>query len=146
MEFVTITAEKVKNWEAAIASCAHAMSKKGYVKESYCTACVEREREFPTGLELGCGVAIPHSDPVHVNQAAICLLRLKDSVAFRRMDDPDLETPVQLVFALALNGGEDHRSTLSRIIKSMQNPAFLRCCLEESETEATAFLARHLMQ
>ena len=53
----------------------------GYVKESYSDAIIEREKKYPTGLPTGeiC-VAIPHTDPEHVNDAAICLSILEKPV------------------------------------------------------------------
>ena len=57
--------------------------KKGYVKDTYINAVIERERILPTGLDLGeLGVAIPHTDSQHVNQANIAVGLLKNPIEF----------------------------------------------------------------
>ena len=48
------------------------MVEKGFVKESYIEAVQEREKVFPTGLPMeALGVAIPHTDSIHVNKKAV---------------------------------------------------------------------------
>ncbi len=52
------------------------LQKLGYVKESYAGALEKREQEFPTGLVTKyLPVALPHTDPEHVNQAFICMVK-----------------------------------------------------------------------
>lgn len=45
---------------------------KGWVKDTYPGAVIEREKVFPTGLPMeAMGVAIPHTDAIHVNKKAV---------------------------------------------------------------------------
>ena len=47
---------------------------------------MKRESVYPTGLPVGeINVAIPHTDPEHVNNAAICLGILEKPVTFNVM-------------------------------------------------------------
>ena len=54
---------EAKDREEAIGKMAKELYKKGYVKESYINAILDREKVFPTGLPTEeVGVAIPHTD------------------------------------------------------------------------------------
>lgn len=45
-------------------------SDKGYVKEGFYNFIVEREENYPTGLDLGTHtVAIPHGNPEYIKQS-----------------------------------------------------------------------------
>ena len=61
--------------EAVIRQLASRLETLGYVKPSYADAVVKREQTMPTGLPLGLAenVAVPHTDPVHVNRAGVAL-------------------------------------------------------------------------
>ena len=55
-----------------IEELSHILYKKGYVKESYTSAILEREKQFPTGLKTpGINIAMPHTYPEHVIKPAI---------------------------------------------------------------------------
>ena len=83
------------------------MMNAGKVKETYCNAVLERELIYPTGLNTGdIKVAIPHTDPVHVNSAGISVATLKKSVEFKNMEDPNQNIDVDLVFMLAVANPE----------------------------------------
>lgn len=59
---------------------------KGYVKESFGNALIEREEKYPTGLAMvPYPVAIPHTDPGHVNEACISIVRVKQGATFHEM-------------------------------------------------------------
>lgn len=39
----------------------------GYVKDSFLEGLVDREKNYPTGLKTSvCGIAIPHTDSIHI--------------------------------------------------------------------------------
>lgn len=62
------------------------LEKGGYVKKSFVTGILEREKIFPTGLQAkGFGVAIPHTDAEHVNSPMIAIATLKNPVKFNIM-------------------------------------------------------------
>lgn len=63
---------------------ASALQEEGYVKETFSDAIIQREISFPTGLPMGgINVAIPHTDPEHVNKAGFCLGILDKPVTFK---------------------------------------------------------------
>ncbi|EHA1006080.1 PTS sugar transporter subunit IIA [Clostridium perfringens] len=60
---------------------------KGYVKETFKNAIKKREEEFPTGLQVeSLGIAIPHTDSLHVNKPGIVFVRFDKSIVFKSMD------------------------------------------------------------
>ncbi|WP_196592085.1 PTS sugar transporter subunit IIA [Pectinatus frisingensis] len=103
------------------------MEKKNYVKKSYVEAVLKREEKLPTGLNIGgtC-VAIPHTDPVHVNDAAIAVARLNTPVKFHSMIDPIQELDVKLVFLLAVKNPKEQVDLLTKLMALFQNISVLK--------------------
>ena len=74
------------NDKEVIKQMASALEEEGYVKDTFADAIVKRESIYPTGLPVGeINVAIPHTDPEHVNNAAVCLGILDKPVTFNVM-------------------------------------------------------------
>ncbi|MEI4789564.1 PTS sugar transporter subunit IIA [Bacillus sp. FJAT-53060] len=89
--------------EEVTASLAKRLEAGGYIKSSFLPAVLEREKTYPTGLPLATfGVAIPHTDPEHVNHPAISVATLKESVIFHKMGNPDETVEAKIVFVLAI--------------------------------------------
>ncbi|SMB95005.1 PTS system IIA component, Gat family [Thermanaeromonas toyohensis ToBE] len=95
---------------------------KGVVKPSFPAAVIEREKKFPTGLELGkYNVAIPHADTQHVLQDSIAVGILKTPVSFARMDEPTKTVEVHTIFMLALTQPHSHLSVLKELTSFLQD-------------------------
>lgn len=94
----------------------------GWVKASYPAALAEREAAYPTALDVqGLNVAIPHCDPKHVNEGAVCVGVLKHPVAWRLMDNPAATCDVSLVVMLALNAAHEHLEMLQKVADLIQD-------------------------
>ena len=120
----------VRNYEDVMAQIGGALTREGYTKESYVEALIEREKEFPTGLDVdGYGVAIPHTPVEHVNKTAIAFAVLENPVEFTAMGTDDEFVQVKLVMMLAIAGkpGEHgaHIDELQRIMAILQDTALL---------------------
>ncbi len=115
-----------KNWQEAIGLTAHALFEKGYVKTSFKEGCIDREKQFPTGLNTPIPIAIPHTESEHVNCSAVCILRLKQPCVFMNMEDPNQSVSVQYVLNLAIHDKREHIQVLSKIIRMFQNDEFLK--------------------
>lgn len=133
----------VKTAEDVLSLAADLMLSQGVVKPSFKRALVDRERSFPTGLEIhgGQGVAIPHCDPEHVIKSAIGVITTEAPVSFRRMDDPAQAVDVRLIFVLALAEGKLQVDLLRETICLIQHGE-LRSNLIESATSED--MARHI--
>lgn len=108
----------------------------GYGKESYVQALIDREREYPTGLDInGVGVAIPHTEVEHVNKSGIAIATLKHSVIFEDMGSGG-DVNVQLVFVLAVTDPHEHIEELQRIIQILQDGNTLTKILNSASEES----------
>lgn len=120
----------------ALAKLGKVVTEKGYAKDSYAAALVEREKEYPTGLDIdGVGVAIPHVDPSHVNKQAVAIAILKHPVTFIQMGSDDETVDVQLMFMLAVVDPNAHIDQLQRIFEMIQDKAFLEKLMTASDGE-----------
>lgn len=105
---------------------------KGLVKESFVRAVIDREGKFATGLPThGVSVAIPHTDPEHVKHQTLSLGILKEPVDFGIMGEATAQTPVKLVFMLAMAEQDTQLSLLQKLMGIFQNPEILSSLAEE---------------
>lgn len=102
MKKVFVIEGEARNKEEALRLTFQKLYEEGLVKESFYEGCVEREKQFPTGLDTPVPVAIPHTDSVHVISPAVCVLRLKKPVAFSLMEDDSRQAEAEFVFNMAL--------------------------------------------
>lgn len=106
---------------------------KGLVKESFITAILERENQFPTGLPTaGVSVAIPHTDVEHVNKKTISIGILKKQVNFGVMGDDSETTPVQIVFMLAIDEAHSQLKLLQNLMQIFQDEKILKYIVKET--------------
>lgn len=100
--------------------------KEGYCKESYIDALVNRESEFPTGIDVdGFGIAIPHTDISHVNKAGIAIATLENPVKFIQMGTDDEEVEAKVIFMLAVDDPKKHLELLQNVLAVLQDKEVL---------------------
>lgn len=105
---------------------AHCMRDKGYVKESFAKAILERERAFPTALEFEeSAIAIPHTDVEYVDKPGVCIARLKNPVTFFSMENPAKEVPVRFIMMLAIKEAHAHLEVLQHVVEVFQQKGVL---------------------
>ena len=115
------------NQELVLRQLARNMFKQGFVRETYEDAVVLREKKFPTGLQTETyGIAIPHTDSIHVNQAAIGLGILEKSVSFKEMGDPQTDLDVRIIFMLAIKDPNKQLEVLQVLINLIQDTKKMR--------------------
>ncbi|HJC50423.1 MAG TPA: PTS sugar transporter subunit IIA [Candidatus Anaerostipes avistercoris] len=132
------------NNEEAIKLCGDALYKAGIVNEDFGKLCVEREKDYPTGLPTQIPTAIPHAKATGIKQNAICLLKLEHPVVFRRLDDDMEEVKTDMVFNLAIKDPNEHLSVLQKMMDFLNNPEVLLKCKELSNEETIAYLTEQL--
>ncbi len=117
--FTDLVAE---TYEDVMRSVGKQIAAEGYAKESYVDALISREKDFPTGLDIdGFGVAIPHTDVSHVNQAATAIAVLRNPVSFVQMGTDDDYVDAKIIFMLAVDDPQGHLEQLQRIISIIQD-------------------------
>ena len=98
----------------------------GFSKESYVNALKEREADFPTGLNIGgFGIAIPHTEAMHVVKEAEGIMTLKKPVTFIQMGSDDIKVDVKVVMMLAIENPQQHIKKLQRILLIVQDTEVL---------------------
>lgn len=112
----------------------------GLVTGGYVDALSAREEKFPTGLPVGCGVAIPHTDAKYVNEDRIVVATLAKPVEFGAMGGGD-PIAVSLVLMLVLSPARDHLGVLQRVIKAIQDNSFLEQIVSLTDADEIASLA-----
>lgn len=112
--------------EAALKITAGRLDAEGCVKPGFYESCLEREKEYPTGLTDACPVALPHTGKEYVVSEAICVLRLIQPVKFRSMEDTEKEIGISIVMNMALLDDDKHIVIISRIIRNLKDVEFVR--------------------
>lgn len=98
-----------------------------YCRDSYIDALKTREKDFPTGVNMGgVGIAIPHTDKSHVYKGAVAIGILKKPVKFYQMGTTDEVVMARLVFMLAVDDPEEHLVFLQRILQVLQDSNTLK--------------------
>lgn len=133
-EEVALLDLETTNSTDTLSALADALYQKGVVKDTYKAAVIDREEHFATGL-LGeyVGVAIPHTDPEHVNKAQIAFARLKEPVHFKQMGD-EADVPAKLIFMLALKEAHAQLETLQKLMGILQDQAIINQLLAAKTT------------
>ncbi len=117
---------EARDREEAIEKMAKELYKKGYVKESYINAILDREKVFPTGLPTEeVGVAIPHTDAIHVNKSAMAIGVLKNPVSFQMMGMPEENVNVNIIFMMALDEPKSQIEMLQKLMSIFQEKSLL---------------------
>lgn len=136
------TTEKFETLQAM----GNVLVEKGLVKESYPMAVQEREKVFPTGLPMeAMGVAIPHTDSIHVNKKAIMCGILDHPIDFVVMGDDEATVSVEIIFMLAILKPEDQILMLQRLVEVCQSPQVLKKIKEAKDLDAIGVIMDELM-
>ena len=92
------------------------------VTPTYRSALIEREKSFPTGLDMEFlgkdlpNVAIPHTDIVHNLTENVVVVRLDQPVTFHNMIAPDKEVQVSLLFFIINNTSSSQTNILAQLM------------------------------
>ncbi len=122
------------------------LCRSGFVRETFAQALTQREANFPTGLPVSGGVAIPHTDAEHVLVDIIAVVTLRNPIRFWVMaggEDDVIE--VSTVFVLALSDPDQHVTLLPRIVKLIQDEAFIGSLHEATGAAMIAELANRAL-
>ena len=106
----------------------------GLVEDTFAASLVEREREFPTGLLVGeTGVTISHTDPEHIVEEFVSLVRPNNPVTFKLIDQPDQDVAVELIFVLGLKKAVNQLECLKAIMALLEDKEKLKEMLESKD-------------
>jgi len=129
---------------SCIGELGNLLYKEGYVKDTYTQAAIDREKVFPTGLDMGgIGVAIPHTDAVHVIKPAVAIGILAKPVLFHQMASDEGQTvEVRAVFQLAINDPSEQLQMLQSLMELLSNAELLERLQKASDSKSVINLIR----
>ncbi len=123
-----------KNKEEVFRILGGKLIEEGYCKDSYIDALIEREKDFPTGINMGeIGIAMPHTDKEHVNKSAMAIGVLKEPIHFFQMGSTDEPVDAKLIFMLAVEDPNEHLVFLQRILIVLQDQKVLKQLIQTKE-------------
>lgn len=127
---------KPQDYEEIITFLGKRMEELGYVKPTYVPAVLEREKGFPTGLQMGdYGIAIPHTDREHVCQSVLAIATLKEPIEVYSMINPEEKVSVSLVILMAVEDPDGQVKMLSKLMRLFQDVETLKRLEKVSSTE-----------
>ena len=98
----------------------------GLVKPEYIEKILEREENFPTGIDLGyMQVAMPHVESQYVNDNAIFIVTSKKGVEFENAEDDGIVN-AKIIFGLIVKNSEEHIDFLMKLTVLFQKEEVLK--------------------
>ena len=110
------------NQEQLFDQVATLLEEKKVVTDTYRSALIEREKMFPTGLDMEFlgkdlpNVAIPHTDTIHNLTENVVVVSLPKPVTFHNMIAPDKEVEVSLLFFIINNSSSSQTNILAQLM------------------------------
>lgn len=114
--------ENVSTQQGLFNSVGNKLLQRGLVKPKYVEAIIEREKNFPTGLDLSIlgddvpNVAIPHTEVEYCNIEQIIVVKLNEKIPFHNMIAPDKELDVKFSFFILNNKKTEQTGILSNLM------------------------------
>ncbi|WP_182200225.1 PTS sugar transporter subunit IIA [Paraliobacillus salinarum] len=111
--------------EEVFSEISQILLEKGIVKDSFKDAIVERELNYPTGLDLSPvaeglpNVAIPHTETEHCDAKVVVFVKLTNPIVFHSMIAPDNELNVNYLFMIINNEKTNQTNVLSELMAFM---------------------------
>ena len=130
------------NQEQLFDQVATLLEEKKVVTDTYRSALIEREKEFPTGLDMEFlgknlpNVAIPHTDTIHNLTENVVVVRLAKPVTFHNMIAPDKEVEVSLLFFIINNSSSSQTNILAQLMDFFTGNGHLEALSKITEPEA----------
>ena len=124
---------------------ADTLGKEGYVKETFLEALTKREAKFPTGIiSSPYNIGLPHVDSEHVQANALAVTILDEPILWHRMDNPEEEIPVKVVFLLMIETLELHVKAISNLCGIWVNEQLMTELLDiQTKEDLLALLKKH---
>lgn len=145
-EELILVKEKISSREDIIKKLGGMLLDNGYVKATYTQAVLNREVEYPTGLQARVtGVAIPHTDTEHVIKPAVAIATLEEAVIFNGMGMPDTKVDVDIVIMLAIHDPKQVIRILRSVIFILEDDNALKNMqTAKSKSEIKAIMLNHI--
>ncbi|BBK75255.1 PTS sugar transporter subunit IIA [Clostridium butyricum] len=100
---------------------------RGLVKEGYLEALMEREKNYPTGIDLTAvfqgfpNIAIPHTESKYCNATKVIVIKLERDIVSKDMMNPDKDLNVKYLFMILNKDGGEQSNILAKIMEFATN-------------------------
>ena len=138
-EHELIFKEDFTNLDQAFEVMADKLFKRGLTKEHYLESIKEREKNYPTGIDLSVieedfpNVAIPHTESEYCNATKVILVKLQNEITVMNMMDSNSELKVKYLFMILNKAGGEQANILASIMDFVTNKNNINS-LEKAET------------
>lgn len=143
-EEITLTEVVCDSQAAFFKQFADILTRDGYVAPSFETAIIERERVFPTGLEMnGITIAIPHTDTMHVKRPFVAVSKLAKPLSFVQMGTTDKWVDAEMIFILGIKDAAGQVPLLATMMEKFADETFVEALRQQEQPqELVAFLKK----
>jgi PTS system galactitol-specific IIA component len=142
-DLVTLDFE-AKNSEQVIRELGKRVLTKKYIDPEFIEKLLEREAEFPTGLETIYPIAIPHVGG-HCHQSFLSVAILKEPVIFMAMDGSGKELSVRSIFMFGITDPQNQVEVLKRFIFAFREEENLKKIQTMTDKKETLSLLKSLL-
>ena len=144
VEVIPVDIKDFSDRQTLLRKLAVEMIERGYAKPELADAVINREEEYPTGLELkdGVGVAIPHADAKYILRPFIAVMRPKKDIIFQHMVDRR-EIQVSIIIFLGLNESGSHIKMIEKLATIFENEEYLEKLKYIKESHELAEFLKH---
>lgn len=127
---------KVESQSELFDALAQRVIEMGFARDDYAEGLKQREKEYPTGLPVAGGVAIPHTAAEFVSTDTIAVATLENPISFSEMGGAsDSKVEVGVVLCLVLVDATKHVSLLSSLIKKIQKTDLIKKLRDAGSSE-----------
>lgn len=139
----TVFILKGESQEEIFSTVANDLLEKDLVTEDFLENLLERENNFPTGIDLSVidpklpNIAIPHTEIEFVKTKRIIPIRLIQPIAFQNMIQPDQSLEVSFLFMILNDSATEQSNMLADIMDYLNqtDPKELRSFFELTKEE-----------
>lgn len=118
---------KANTFNEAVTYMGNNMNEWGYVNDLYVDAVIKREKETPTGLQVGEYVfAIPHAEQGYVIKQALSIATFESPIKVSSMIQPKKVLETKLMILMAIKDPDKQVQMLSRIMSIFQDVELLK--------------------
>jgi len=117
---------------------------KGYIYPEFITKLLEREEEFPTGLETVYPIAIPHVGE-DCMQSFLAVATTKEPVVFNAMDGSGKELGVQLIFLFGITNPNEQVEVLKKFMLAFNEKENLKALISMEDKREALNLLKSLL-
>lgn len=112
---------ELKNSKEVIKLLGGALIKNKYVKNDFVKAVIEREKQFPTGLDTPIPIALPHTDANFTLKKGFAIATLKHSVTFKSMGGSGKILPIRIVLIPVLTQKSEDNIIFYELLKKCRD-------------------------